>query len=102
MQQDGALRVLCGSSKGYAFSGTDGEVALITVNIGKDMASGDYPLVLKTVKLSDTNAQKVEVARVESTLTIGGSNYLRGDVNGDGKVTIADVTELVNIILGKE
>ena len=27
---------------------------------------------------------------------------LRGDINGDGKVTIADVTELVNIILGKQ
>ena len=27
--------------------------------------------------------------------------FLRGDVNGDGSVTIADVTALVNIILGK-
>ncbi len=27
--------------------------------------------------------------------------FLRGDVNGDGSVTIADVTTLVNIILGK-
>jgi hypothetical protein len=26
---------------------------------------------------------------------------VRGDVNGDSKVTIADVTALVNIILGK-
>ena len=25
-----------------------------------------------------------------------------GDVNGDGQITIADVTKLVNIILGKE
>ena len=29
----------------------------------------------------------------------GGAN---GDINGDGQVTIADVTKLVNIILGKE
>ncbi len=27
--------------------------------------------------------------------------FLRGDVNGDGSITIADVTALVNIILGK-
>ena len=27
--------------------------------------------------------------------------FVRGDVNGDGQVTIADVTALVNIILGK-
>ena len=30
------------------------------------------------------------------------STELLGDVNGDGQVTIADVTKLVNIILGKE
>jgi hypothetical protein len=27
---------------------------------------------------------------------------IKGDVNGDGNVTIADVTALVNIILGKD
>ena len=30
------------------------------------------------------------------------SVVLRGDVNGDGQVTIADVTALVNIILGSQ
>ena len=30
----------------------------------------------------------------------GEKAMLRGDVNGDGTVTIADVTELVDIILG--
>ena len=32
----------------------------------------------------------------------GGNTGLRGDINGDGNVSIADVTTLVNIILGKE
>ena len=35
-------------------------------------------------------------------LDMGGSTGLQGDINGDGQVTIADVTKLVNIILGKE
>ena len=30
------------------------------------------------------------------------ANLLLGDVNGDGSITIADVTALVNIILGKD
>ena len=29
-------------------------------------------------------------------------DFLLGDVNGDGKITIADVTALVDIILGKD
>ncbi|MCR5131831.1 MAG: dockerin type I repeat-containing protein [Prevotella sp.] len=37
------------------------------------------------------------------TIMVGtaGAATKKGDVNGDGTVTIADVTELVNIILGK-
>lgn len=31
-----------------------------------------------------------------------GSGVVRGDVNGDGTITVADVTALVNIILGKD
>jgi len=33
-------------------------------------------------------------------IILNGRSFLRGDVNGDGSVTIADVTALVNIILG--
>ena len=33
-------------------------------------------------------------------LTGSGSTGLKGDVNGDGKVSIADAVEVVNIILG--
>ena len=31
-----------------------------------------------------------------------GNNNTPGDLNGDGKITIADVTKLVNMILGKD
>lgn len=37
---------------------------------------------------------------MSSTLTILPNPF--GDLNGDGKVNISDVTKLVNIILGKE
>ena len=46
-----------------------------------------------------------EAAGWTTTLFKGGifeDNSNDGDVNGDGQVTIADVTKLVNIILGKE
>lgn len=36
-----------------------------------------------------------------SPVVLRGEYDARGDVNGDGRVTIADVTALVNIILGK-
>ena len=38
----------------------------------------------------------------ERTLVIDHLNLIRGDVNGDGKVNVSDVTKLVNVILGIE
>ena len=35
-------------------------------------------------------------------LTGSGSTGLKGDVNGDGKVSISDATKVVNIVLGNE
>ena len=31
--------------------------------------------------------------------TVGAASFLRGDVNGDGEVVIADITALVNILI---
>ena len=55
-QDDGSLPVLCGSSKGYTFTGTDGEVAVITINLSSDMEEGEHPIILKNVRISDKNS----------------------------------------------
>lgn len=72
MQPDGALRVLCGSSKGNAFAGMDGEVARITVTISKEMQEGSYPIILRRVKMTDTDATLYPVAEdVVTMLQVG-------------------------------
>ena len=88
IQADGALRVLCGSSKGYTFDGTDGEVAIITLNIDENMEEGEYPLILKTVKLSDRNAVPYSTDYLKSTLAI--YFYTLADANGDSSIDVAD------------
>ena len=35
-------------------------------------------------------------------VTLAGDDFIRGDVNGDGKVSIADVTTLIDYLLGME
>lgn len=98
IQADGSLRVLCGSSKGYTFDGTDGEVALITLNIDADIAEGEHPLILKTVKLSDRNSVPYSTDYLKSTLVI--SSYTLGDVNADKSIDVADYIAVANYILG--
>ena len=95
---DGALRVLCGSSKGYTFSGNDGEVAIITLNIAQDIAEGEHPIILKSIRLSDAQSVPYRTEYVKSTLAI--SSYTLGDVNADGSVDVADFIAIANHILG--
>ena len=105
LQADGSLKVLCGTSSEdpntglpYAFSGSDGEVARITVDVAAGVPSGQYAIVVKNAILASPNAVKTEiVTEVESLLEVHG--ILPGDANGDGQVTVADVVAVVNYIL---
>lgn len=70
-QADGSYKFLCGSLADETFTGTDGEVAVLKVNIAADMAEGAYPLVLTAMKLTETDISKYyETEHVEGTLTI--------------------------------
>lgn len=96
------LRVLCYSSKGYSFSGNDGEVTLITVKVDENMVSGTYDLRLEDIQLSysgdsyDTALKTVPITVIGKSPETSASRY---DVNQDGKVTIADVNDLINYLL---
>ena len=54
----------------------------------------------ESVTFTFTGTQKINTIAV--TYESEQQTALRGDVNGDGQVTIADVTALVNIILGSQ
>jgi hypothetical protein len=97
VQPDGSIRVLCGSSKGYTFEGTDGEVATITLNIDENMEEGDHPIILKEVNLTDKNSTLYTTGYLKSTLTI--INFMLGDVNGNKKVEVSDFIATANYIL---
>lgn len=95
---DGGLRVLCGSSKQYDFSGNDGEVAIITLNISQTIEEGEHAIILKNIKLSDAGSTPYPTDYVKSTLVI--SSYMLGDVNSDGSIDVADFIAIANHILG--
>lgn len=51
-QGDGAIRISCSSTKNYSFSGNEGEVAKLTLDIRQGMNEGVYSLMLKNVECS--------------------------------------------------
>ena len=61
---------------------------------------GTYEYIVKAIYTDGTESVWSNIQHV--TLTGGGDEPLKGDVNGDGVVNIADVTVLIDYLLGNE
>lgn len=98
-QGDGAIRFLCGSLYDETFTGNDGEIATLTVKIAENINDGDHAVILRNIKLTETDINKYyQTEYVKSTLTI--QSYTLGDINDDGKIDVSDYIGIANHILG--
>ena len=63
IQKDGALRVICFSLANKTFSVGESEAMVIPIKISSSIDSGEYPVVLKSIELSNAygrNSQKID------------------------------------------
>ena len=98
-RSDGAIRFLCGTQYDEVFTGNEGEIATLTVNIAETLLDGDYPIQLKNMVLNETDISRFyETDLVQSKLNI--TSYLPGDISGDGIVNVLDYTGVANHIHG--
>ena len=96
---DGSLRVQVSAPSAETFSGNNGEVLQIALNIDADIERGtELPIILKDITITDNSAEVHNIERVTSHLTI--ASYKLGDLNGDGRVNSGDYTALVHYQLG--
>lgn len=80
-----------------AMTGTEGVVATITLKVDAKVAAGTYPLTLNgCVIVSDKEWTRTE--DFAATLTVEEAIAIKGDVNGDKKVDVADVQAILNHI----
>ena len=101
-QQDGAMRVVCYSNSNAVFTGNEGEVLTITLDISDSMSEGDYTIQMKNIVLTEyTNSEPIKhtVPYVKSTITV--YVYTLGDVNGDASIDVTDISGVVNCILSE-
>jgi len=90
-QGDGSIRFLCGSLADETFTGTDGEIATLTISIDGGVANGNYPVYLKNMKLTETDISNFyETESIETTLTVGGKCYTILDETSTVVPTAAD------------
>ena len=81
----------------YYVEGTTSVVAVDNTKVGVATIAKNYDATTGKYTIVVTNQEGSEF----HTYTIQFKTYEKGDVNKDGSVTIADVTMLVNMILGK-
>ena len=98
MQSDGSIRMLSYSTALAAYKNNSGALVILTLTAAEDF-TGPSAIVLKNTLF--TTLDGVEVAFPDETCTVTiATTALPGDVNNDGSVNIADVTALIDLLLG--
>jgi len=96
--QGSAVRVIAASSVCSAIPAGDGEVCTVRVRIPVGMTEGEYEVQLRKISIADTLARSHDVELMTSTITV--HEYLLGDANDDGEVTVDDLVAIAYYVLG--
>ncbi|MBR4830045.1 MAG: hypothetical protein IKZ92_09650 [Muribaculaceae bacterium] len=97
-QPDGSIRLLSYSLKVKPYSGNSG--ALVTFNVtAADDFTGPATIAIRNILFTTTSGVEIPFSDETCTVTLPATG-LKGDVNDNGEVTIADVTTLIDYLLG--
>ena len=72
LRPDGSIRIVCGSPSNAVFSGNDGEVATLTLNIAENIQAGSYSISLRNIILSTADSKVFYPSDEETLLTVKG------------------------------
>lgn len=93
-----AVRIIAASSVCLFIPAGDGEVCTVRVRIPADMAEDEYEVQLRKISIADTLAHSHDVELMTSTITV--HDFLLGDANDDGEVTVDDLVAIAYYVLG--
>ena len=97
---DGTVTLSCELPAGTTYTGTDGAVATIQVQIAATVEPADYTVGLKDIKTfeADGSIHSKDANELVWTVEKGEDPSLKGDVNADGEVSIGDVVAVLNMM----
>ena len=97
-QANGSIRIISFSPNVNVYSGNNG--ALVTIDVvASENFVGPASITLRGTLFTTTTGVEVPFDDETCIVTLS-STVIRGDVNGDGKVSINDVTALIDLLLG--
>lgn len=74
-QSDGSIRLLCGSNTNKTFTGTDGEVATIVLDVNQSLNEGSYPIIFKNILMVEPSQTSHSLDQTISRLDITPFTY---------------------------
>lgn len=103
---DNTVKITCSGAEGIALTGTDGAVATVTVDIAGTVTPGEYVVTVKDIKLIEPGEEGATHDKTSTEfkwiIEQGEEPGVAGDLNGDGKVDIADAVSVLNIMASNE
>lgn len=96
LQVDGSIRIMSYSLRINPYNGNSG--ALVTFNVTAEADfCGSTTITLKNTLFTTTTGEEIPFCDEDCTVTAAN---LKGDVNGDGSISIGDVTIFIDFLLG--
>lgn len=95
-REDGAIRIFVTSQNLATFKGNSGDIAYILIK-ATNFFPGSGTISLKNSIAAESDATRHILA--DSMAKAGELSTLKGDVNGDGEVNIADINAIIDMIL---
>jgi hypothetical protein len=97
-QPDGAIRIFVTSQSVRPFSGNSDAIAIVEIHALQSF-SGTKQVSLRGTVFVEENGRRHDFEDCTAFASSGSSQTVDGDVNGDGVVTAADITELYDYLL---
>ena len=99
-EEDNSYLFVLFSLAGNSIVGNEGEVMNIKLTIDPDLCLGKYDMTIEDVYMATSTFETLHPIDSSSDLTV--TDYILGDVNGNGGVDIGDAVSIVNYLVGKE
>lgn len=96
---DGKIALASLSTEGKSFTGNEGDLFYITVDVSEDITDGDYAITVSNIVL--TSSLLVESRSADASAKMSVSSYILGDANNDKTVSITDAVAIIYHIVNK-
>ena len=94
---DNTYQILLYNTSRLSFTGNDGALFTMTVDVADNMAVGDYTMTISNIIVSDIDENQEAPADISVPLHV--EKYLVGDANRDNRVNVTDIMAVANYIL---